>query len=99
MLRELFLGFIRIHILYHAGRERIYGADMIEELARHGYSVSPGTMYPILHAMEKEGYLKCAKANVAGRIRKYYEITDEGMRMLAEAKGKIKELVEEVLDE
>ncbi|NMC01995.1 MAG: PadR family transcriptional regulator, partial [Chloroflexi bacterium] len=47
--RELFLGFVKAHILYHAGREAVYGLWLIEELARHGYELSPGTLYPILH--------------------------------------------------
>ena len=41
--REFFLGFIKIHILYHASKEPIFGVEIAEELARHGYSISPGT--------------------------------------------------------
>ncbi|MEE8392587.1 MAG: helix-turn-helix transcriptional regulator, partial [Anaerolineae bacterium] len=51
MLRELFLGFIKIHILHHAGQEPVYGLWLIEELAHHGYTVSPGTLYPTLHSL------------------------------------------------
>jgi DNA-binding PadR family transcriptional regulator len=57
MLRDFFLGFVRIHILHHAAEEPIYGLAMIEELGRHGYEVSPGTIYPILHGMERGGWL------------------------------------------
>ena len=52
MLRDFFLGFIRIHVLHHAGQEPIYGVAMIAELARHGYDLSPGTLYPLLHNLE-----------------------------------------------
>jgi hypothetical protein len=31
---------------------------MIEELGRHGYRISPGTLYPLLHNLEKKGYLR-----------------------------------------
>lgn len=57
MLRDFFLGFVRIHILHHAAGEPIYGLAMIEELGRHGYEVSRGTIHPILHGMERGGWL------------------------------------------
>lgn len=96
--RKFFLGFIRIHILYHASKEAIYGVWMMKELKSHGYHISPGTLYPILHSMEKEGLLKSQSHNVKGKIRKYYSITPSGVRMLREARGKIKELTLEVLE-
>ena len=54
--REFFLGFIKIHLLYHASKEAIFGVAITEELARHGYDLSPGTLYPVLHRLEKAGY-------------------------------------------
>ncbi len=57
MFRDFFLGFVRIHVLHHAAEEPVYGLAMIEELGRHGYEISPGTLYPILHGMEREGWL------------------------------------------
>ncbi|MBO8128997.1 MAG: helix-turn-helix transcriptional regulator [Peptococcaceae bacterium] len=97
MLRDFFLGFIKIHILHHAAQEGVYGAGLMDELARHGYRVSPGTLYPILHQMEKSGYLVCRERLVGGKRRKYYYLTAKGRRALNEAKGKIAELVKEVL--
>lgn len=99
MLRELFLGFIRVHILYHASIEPVYGLELIKELEEHGYHVSPGTMYPILSKLEQEGYLDSEKINVDGKIRKYYRITEEGLTVLGEAKVKIKELAREIFEE
>lgn len=96
--REFFLGFIKIHILYHADKEPVYGAYISEELARHGYHVSPGTLYPTLHRLHKEGYLTCKTNIVKGRIRKYYRATAGGRRILIESRQKIKELVNEVLE-
>lgn len=98
MLRDFFLGFIKIHILHHAEQEPVYGLALIQELARHGYSLSPGTLYPILHGLEKEGYLASADRVVQGKVRKYYTITAEGSRALVEARLKIRELVDEVLE-
>lgn len=99
MLRDFFLGFIKIHILHHAAHEPIYGVAMIDELRRHGYELSPGTLYPLLHSMEEQGYLLRTDRLVGGRIRKYYTITDLGQTALLEAKPKIAELIREVLED
>jgi len=97
--REFFLGFIKIHILYHASKEPIFGVGIVEELSRHGYYLSPGTLYPTLHRLVKEGYLKQDSKLVGGKVRKYYTITDSGLKVLKQARDKISELVDEVLDE
>jgi PadR family transcriptional regulator PadR len=98
VIRDFFLGFIKIHILHHAAQEPIYGLAMIQELARHGYEVSPGTLYPILHGMEADGYLTHEEKAVKGKVRKYYTITAEGRTALEETREKIGELVSEVLE-
>ncbi len=97
MLRDFFLGFVKIHILHHASREPVYGVQLIAELARHGYDLSPGTLYPTLHDLEKSGYLAREDRLVGGKIRKYYRTTPHGEEALAEARVKIAELVAEVL--
>jgi len=97
VLRDLFLGFIKIHILYHAEQQPIYGLWLIEELAEHGYHLSPGTLYPTLNSLEKAGYLTSEKRIVEGKIRKYYTITDQGGRVLAEARQKVAELAAEIM--
>ncbi|WP_369019180.1 PadR family transcriptional regulator [Thermatribacter velox] len=98
-MKELFRGFMRIHILYHAGNETIYGVWMMSELKKHGYEVSPGTLYPLLHNMEKEGLLKSRKEVHEGRVRKYYRITSQGKEVLKKAREKVKELAQEILRE
>jgi PadR family transcriptional regulator PadR len=85
IFRDTFLGFVRVHVLYHATKERIFGVEMIEELGRHGYTMSPGTLYPILHAMAKAGYLEPEQVVVAGKMRKYYRATPAGVRVLGDA--------------
>lgn len=99
MFRDFFLGFVKIHILYHASKEPIYGVEMLEELGRHGYRLSPGTIYPALHRLTREGYLSAQRQVVDGKVRKYYTITEQGLEALDEARGKITELVEEVIEE
>jgi len=97
--REFFLGFVKIHILYHAAKEPVFGVEITRELARHGYSLSPGTLYPTLHRMEKEGYLAGISKVVNGRVRKYYRATTRGKQVLEQSKNSIRELVTEVLEE
>ena len=99
MLKDFFLGFIKIHILYHASKEPIYGAEIREELGRHGYWLSPGTIYPTLHRLERDGYLKRQSKVVASKMRNYYAITEKGKKTLEESRNKIRELVAEVIEE
>jgi len=94
--RDLFLGFVKLHILHHAGREPVYGLWLIEELGRHGYRLSPGTLYPILHALEQEHLLACETRVVAGKSRKYYRLTAIGRTALREGKSKARELMKEL---
>jgi DNA-binding PadR family transcriptional regulator len=98
MKHDLFKGLIRLHILYHASKEELYGLWVIEELRRHGYNLSPGTLYPILHKMEERGYLKSEKELVNGKIRRIYRISPDGEDLLKEARIKIKELFGELFE-
>ena len=98
ILRELLLGFIKIHILYHAGRHPVYGLWLMDELTRHGYTLSPGTLYPTLHGLERAGLLASEKRMVEGRQRRYYTLTPAGEAALAEARARLAELVAEVLE-
>lgn len=97
--REFFLGFIKIHILYHAAKEPIFGVAIAEELARHGYRLSPGTLYPTLHRLERDDYLESYAEVVNGRLRKYYRATAKGKAVLEPSRRKILELVNEVIEE
>jgi len=94
--RRLFQGFIRIHILFHAQIEPVYGNWMLEELSKHGYKLSPGTLYPILHSLEKEGLLNHYEENVGGKIRKYYVTTELGKLELTNAKKYLSVLLNEI---
>jgi DNA-binding PadR family transcriptional regulator len=99
MDREFFLGFIKIHILYHAGKEAVSGVGLLQELARHGYRISPGTLYPTLHRLEMLGYLAREIKVEGGKRKIYYRSTDLGKRALSQARKKIRELVEEVMED
>ncbi|MCE5002526.1 PadR family transcriptional regulator [Staphylococcus pseudoxylosus] len=94
--RRMFLGFIYIHILHHASEHPIYGNWMMEELRTHGYAMSAGTLYPLLHRMEDESLLVSEKTVVAGKQRKNYTITPFGKKMLEKSQQKLKEIVGEI---
>ncbi len=96
ILRKLFLGFIQTHILYHAGKGTIYGSWMIEELRRHGYQISAGTLYPLLHELHETGLLEKSEKVVGGKMRKYYSLTRAGEEVLEDAREKALELVKEL---
>ncbi len=96
--RQLYSGLIRLHILHHAAKEGIFGLGMIEELARHGYKLSPGTLYPILHGLEENGQLRSYSQGLAGKIRRVYRTTRAGERTLKVAKGKVRELFGELFE-
>ncbi len=97
--RQLYSGLIRLHLLHHSGEGEVFGLGMIEELARHGYRLSPGTLYPILHGLEKDGLLRSAEICVGGKIRRVYRITTEGQKALGAAKEKVRELFGELFSE
>lgn len=99
MENEFFAGFIRLHILYHASREPIFGLGILRELRRHGYELSPGTLYPLLHRMDERGFLTSEKELVSGKIRRLYTITDLGRGTLADAREKVRELFGELFSE
>ena len=96
-MRELMRAAVRLHILHHAAEEDIHGAWMSEELANHGYSISPGTLYPTLHRMEQDGLLVSRQEVVAGRPRRVYRATPAGASALAEGQRSVAELAAEIL--
>ncbi|MGA8313882.1 MAG: helix-turn-helix transcriptional regulator [Terriglobales bacterium] len=97
--RELYSGLIRLHVLYHASKEPIFGLEMIEELARHGYRLSPGTMYPLLHGLEKKGLLRSTRNGRQPNSRLVYRATTAGLAALAVAKDKVRELFGELFED
>lgn len=98
LLRDVVLGFMRVHILHHAAEKPIFGSEMIEELRRHGYAISPGTLYPMLHALEEAGALRSSQTVVAGKMRRYYRTTKVGDIVLKELRFRAREFVAEMLE-
>jgi DNA-binding PadR family transcriptional regulator len=96
--RDLYSGLIRLHVLHHAVRDPIFGLGMVEELARHGYRISPGTLYPLLHGLEKRGYLRSSEVANGKSRRKVYRATAAGRRALLAAKTKVRDLLREMIE-
>ncbi|WP_043516521.1 PadR family transcriptional regulator [Halomonas sp. BC04] len=96
---DLLAGLVRLHVLHHAAEHEIYGQWMIHELANHGYRLSPGTLYPMLHSMERKGYLTSRKAYQGSAHRRLYRATDLGREGLAVARRQLLELAGEAMNE
>jgi PadR family transcriptional regulator, regulatory protein PadR len=96
--KDLYSGLIRLHVLHHAVEEPIFGLGMIEELGRHGYRISPGTLYPLLYNLEKKGYLRSSEQLNGKSRRKVYRATPLGRKALAAAKSKVRELFHELIE-
>jgi PadR family transcriptional regulator, regulatory protein PadR len=97
--RFLYAGLIRLHLLHHAVSEPIYGLAMIEELARHGYKLSAGTLYPILHGLEERGLLTSTEERAGSTARRVYRASPAGESALAAAKLKVRELFGELFED
>lgn len=94
-LQRLLSGFIRMHVLHHAADGGLFGHWMIKELLHHGYDISAGTLYPMLRAMEKDGWIK-GRTEVGGSRRRLYRITPKGRTALKKAQARLAELFREV---
>ena len=96
--QELYIGLVRFHVLHHAAQEPVFGLGIIQELGRHGYDLGPGTIYPLLHGMDRRGWLRSKRQLVNGHVRKVYSATAMGRKALTEARHRVRELYEEMCE-
>jgi DNA-binding PadR family transcriptional regulator len=100
LTREILLGFWKVHILHHAAEHPVVGQWVLTELRRHGYDISPGTLYPLLKRMERNGWLRCeTEAGAGARGRRYYHLTPDGAAVLDILRENVIELHHEVIEE
>lgn len=100
LTREILLGFWKVHILHHAAEHPIIGQWVLSELRRHGYDISPGTLYPLLKRLERNGWLRSeAAVGAATRRRRYYHLTARGATVLEVLRDTVTELHHEVVEE
>jgi len=97
--RDLYSGLIRLHVLHHTVKAPVFGLRMLEELASHGYRISPGTLYSLLHGLERKGYLKASQERNGKSRRTVYRAHQEVKRALGDAKRKVRELFTELVEE
>ncbi len=96
-MRTFLAGAVQLHVLHHAAQTEIHGAWMTQELARHGHTISPGTLYPLLHRLEAAGLLTGRDDTLDGRRIRRYTITNTGRQELANSRRALRELAAEVL--
>src|SRR5712691_6709880 len=96
--QDLYSGLVRIHVLFHACEGPIFGLGMIEELRRHGYRLSPGTVYPLLRSLEKKELLKSREVRAARWLRREYRATAAGRQAVLVAKERVRELFGEIFE-
>ena len=97
--QDFLTGLIRLHILHHAAEGEFFGNWMLEGLREHGYKIGPGTLYPMLHGLERKGYLKSRTEGVGRRARRHSQATRLGHAALKVAKAKVRELYKELVGE
>lgn len=97
--QEIRLGIWKIHILHHAETREVWGQWLIEELREHGHVLSPGTLYPALAKMVRNGWLRRARTSTSARARQGLRLTAAGRRLLAALRRDVVELHEEVVVE
>ena len=97
--RDLYSGLIRLHVLHHAVKQPIFGLGMIDELGRHGYRISPGSLYPLLKGLENKGYLKSSEVRQGRSLRRMYRATALGRKALIASKSKVRELFHELIED
>jgi DNA-binding PadR family transcriptional regulator len=81
-VREIVLGLWKIHILHHASEGGVVGNHLLQELRQRGYDVSPGTLYPLLHRMERNGWLRSQTDDSGPKAPRSYELTAAGREIL-----------------
>lgn len=97
--KDLYSGLIRLHILHHAAKKPLFGLWMIDELARHGYKMSTGTLYPILHGLEQKGYLRSRVERDGKTSRRLYAATASGRCALKTSLARVRELYGELIEQ
>jgi PadR family transcriptional regulator, regulatory protein PadR len=97
--RDFYGGLIRLHVLHHAVKEPVFGLWLMDELREHGYRIGPGTLYPILHSLERRGLLRSREAREGRSLRRMYSATAKGRQMLERSKEKVRELFGEIFED
>ena len=94
--RDFLRGFVKLYVLWRASKEDVYGLQIVEEMKELGFSLSPGTLYPTLHALLRERDVTVREKVVNGKVRKCYRLTAKGKKELSEVKERLSVLMRKV---
>ena len=94
--RDFLRGFVKLYVLWRASKEDVYGLQIVEEMKELGFSLSPGTLYPALHALLRERDVTVREKVVNGKVRKCYRLTAKGRKELSEVKERLSVLLRKV---
>ncbi len=83
MVLEMRRGLVILSVLSRlSGSE--YGYSLVQTLEKEGFTVEPGTLYPLLRRLEKQGLLDSSWDTSENRPRKYYRLSDKGVKIYAQ---------------
>lgn len=88
---QLKKGILDVCVLYAVSRGESYGYKIISDL-QGVIEISESTLYPILKRLEAVGYVTARTAEYSGRLRRYYKITRDGLKKLADGKRDLQEI-------
>ncbi len=97
MMHSFWQGILKFFVLHQAAQNPVYGGKLKKQLQDWDYDISPGSLYPLLHALEKALLLKSRVKIFKGRARKYYDITDQGRAVLAAVEGELAAILAKML--
>lgn len=95
--QALWQGMVKLVVLHQAGVAPLYGGRFSKYLRNLGYDISPGSLYPLLHTLEKADLLRSRIRICKGRVRKYYELTPQGHACLAAVRQAVGGVMQEVI--
>jgi len=90
-------GYLELCILLLIEREgRLYGFDVLDQMERSGLPIKEGTLYPLLNRMTVDGILSSVweTESVKGHPRKFYSLTKEGKKCLAEMQSEFEKMAD-----
>lgn len=94
--RDFMRGFVKLYTLWRAAKGEVYGLEIIEEMRGLGFTLSPGTLYPTLHALLEERDVTVKNRTVNGKLRKVYRATRKGRKEAEEVIGRLSFLIRKV---
>jgi DNA-binding PadR family transcriptional regulator len=95
LIQELRRGSLVLFVLSQMDQKQ-YGYSLLQNFTGRGMSIEPGTLYPLMRRLEKQGLLDSQWDTEGGRPRKYYTLSADGFRVLEKMKAEWKQLVQQM---